>query len=91
MFLENVGPVTAMIDATLLFRYHGGIFNPIDCTTETYYGVLIVGYGTENGTDYWIIQNSVGAKWGENGYFRLARTKTNICGIWTKAAYPLLD
>lgn len=47
-----------------------------------------MGYGTENGTDYWILKNSVGQKWGENGYIRLIRNKNNTCGVASHAMYP---
>lgn len=48
----------------------------------------MVGYGTENETDYWIVKNSFGPQWGENGYFRIARNKNNTCGLANFAFYP---
>jgi cathepsin X len=73
------GPVAAGIDATALHNYTGGI---LMATTPAHINhiVSLVGYGTDNGVDYWIGRNSWGVYWGEQGWFRLVRGK-NALGI----------
>merc|ERR1712224_1135926 len=57
--------------------------------TKMDHGVAVVGYGTDDtGGDYWIVRNSWGPGWGENGYIRLARG-VNACGVSNAAVYPI--
>ncbi|KAG5047288.1 hypothetical protein JHK82_016660 [Glycine max] len=85
-------PVSVSIhatNATFMF-YSSGIYNG-ECGTDLDHGVTAVGYGTENGTDYWIVKNSWGTQWGEKGYIRMHRgiaAKHGICGIALDSSYP---
>jgi C1A family cysteine protease len=84
-------PVSIAIEAdTRYFQsYSGGILDSTACNTNLDHAVEIVGYGTENGIDYWTVRNSWGSSWGESGYFRLKRTSsTNDIGVCGLAAEP---
>ncbi|RNA16062.1 cathepsin L1-like, partial [Brachionus plicatilis] len=91
--VDEIGPIAVGIDAdrTSFTLYRGGIYFDPACSSENLnHAVLVVGYGTENGKDYWLIKNSWGKSWGEDGYGRIARNKNNHCGIASLAGYPLL-
>ena len=63
------------------------------CGTSLDHGVLVVGYGTDSGTDYWKIKNSWGATWGVDGYINIEKgnsQKGGQCGVLLAASYPLL-
>ncbi|XP_073030911.1 low-temperature-induced cysteine proteinase-like [Primulina eburnea] len=70
--------------------YESGIFTG-KCGVSLDHGVGAVGYGTENGVDYWIVRNSWGTSWGEQGYVRMERnvaSKQGLCGIAVEPSYP---
>ncbi|OHT17321.1 Cysteine proteinase 3 [Tritrichomonas foetus] len=85
---EN-GVVSVAIDASLesFHLYDGGIYQDSSCSSWFLdHAVACVGYGSENGTDYWIVRNSWGTTWGEQGYIRMLRGSfTNMCGIASQA------
>ena len=89
------GPVSIAIEAdTAVFQhYMSGIITSTKCGKNLDHGVLIVGYGVENETPYWIVKNSWGENWGENGYVRLLRSESEnddgVCGLAMSASQPL--
>ncbi|OAE33067.1 hypothetical protein AXG93_1913s1690 [Marchantia polymorpha subsp. ruderalis] len=76
--------------AASINAYEQGIYNTT-CGTELDHGVLVVGYGTDQGQEYWLVKNSWGESWGESGYIRLQRNvqaPEGMCGIAMAALYP---
>ncbi|KAM3289769.1 hypothetical protein P3S67_018058 [Capsicum chacoense] len=88
-------PVSVAINASASdFQfYSSGVFTR-ECGTELDHGVTAVGYGeTSDGTEYWLVKNSWGTGWGENGYIRMQRNidaEEGLCGIAMQASYPTL-
>jgi KDEL-tailed cysteine endopeptidase len=85
-------PVSVAIEAdTYVFQsYAGGVIKGEDCGTYLDHGVLLVGYGTDKTDgDYWIVKNSWGADWGDNGYVKLAiEDGEGVCGVQMEPSYP---
>ncbi|KAH1221287.1 Senescence-specific cysteine protease SAG39 [Glycine max] len=86
-------PVSVTIDAggSAFQFYSSGVFTG-QCGTQLDHGVTAVGYGsTDDGTQYWIVKNSWGTQWGEEGYIRMQRgtdAQEGLCGIAMDASYP---
>jgi len=91
-YLATNGPLSIGINANTLQFYFGGIVNPWDilCSPKHLdHGVLMVGYGVEGNTPYWIVKNSWGEGWGEKGYFRIIRNK-NKCGLANMVSHSII-
>jgi len=84
----NKQPVSIAVDAsgTQWQLYKSGVFNHPTCGTELDHGVLLVGYGAQDGVDYWKIKNSWATSWGEKGYYRI-KSGVNKCGLATDAVH----
>jgi len=87
-------PVSIAIEAdTAYFQsYSSGVLTSSACGTSLDHGVLIIGYGAENGQKYWLVKNSWSTSWGDQGYVKIARSdSTNdpgICGIAMTPSFP---
>ena len=87
-------PVAIAIEAdTVYFQsYSSGVLTSASCGQNLDHGVIIVGYGTENGIKYWLVKNSWSTTWGDQGYVKIARSESTndagICGIGMQPSFP---
>lgn len=92
--VAKFGPVAVAIDASSIWfqLYKKGVYYNKRCKNkedQLDHAVLVVGYGTDpKKGDYWIVKNSWGPKYGEDGYIRMSRNRNNNCGIATVATIP---
>jgi cathepsin L len=85
-------PINVAIEADTFYFQHytdGILDNASKCGNNLDHAVAVVGWGTENGREYWIVRNSWSAGWGESGYVRLLITSgEGICGVQMDTLYP---
>ena len=91
--VRQVGPVSVMFQVMTDFvSYSDGIYSAgAQCTpagNTINHALLVIGFGTDNNVDYWLVQNSWGVGWGQGGYGKIRRG-VNTCGIALCGSYPI--
>jgi cathepsin L len=87
-------PVSVAVEADQnSFQFYSSGVMTSACGTALDHGVLAVGYGSSGAQDYYLVKNSWGADWGEEGYIRLGRGPSynsgdGQCGILLASSYP---
>ena len=92
-------PISVAIQANVSsFKfYRSGVYQDPECGDALDHGVLIVGYGTDRfqDLDYWIVKNSWGPEWGDNGYIKILRnydqSNSGMCGIASQPSFPIVN
>lgn len=90
LFVRGPMLVSMDINNESFMRYSSGIYEEQKCTEDFNHAALLVGYGNEDGKEFWIVKNSFGEKWGENGYIRVKATNDMAaCGVHLYPIYPV--
>ena len=92
--VSQVGPISIGVGAgnDAWWHYAGGIIDSYDvCKPNLDHAVLLVGYGIEQGREYWVVKNTWGTDWGELGYVRiLISNGFGVCGVNMTPMYPTI-
>jgi C1A family cysteine protease len=87
------GPVSVTVEADrrAFQGYTGGVMNSDACGTQLDHAITAIGYGNENGQDYYLVRNSWGGSWGDHGCIKIAMMTSGkgYCGIQQTSVYPI--
>lgn len=92
--MYSVGPLSVGVNASLFSfqNYESGVYNDPLCTGEVNHAALLVGFGKDKQYGkYWLLKNSYGKSYGENGYIRMTREIPNFCSIGNFVVFPTID
>ncbi|EAY93078.1 hypothetical protein OsI_14879 [Oryza sativa Indica Group] len=86
-------PVSVAVDGgDMTFQFYSGGVMTGSCGTDLDHGIVAIGYGKDgDGTQYWLLKNSWGTTWGENGFLRMEKDisdKRGMCGLAMEPSYP---
>jgi len=89
----KVNSVAIAADSYIFQTYTSGVITSAKCGTTIDHAVTAVGFGTDtDGTEYFLVQNSWGTSWGDNGLVKIAATVApGTCGINQNVAYPYVE
>jgi len=88
-FVAANSPISIIVDASSWSSYNGGILKASQCGHSLDHAVQIVGYDGLSTSGFWIVRNSWGADWGENGFIRL-QYGGNTCGLTSEVTVPTI-
>jgi C1A family cysteine protease len=84
--------VTAYVDHPEFIYYGSGILDIPNCGVLPQHAMTLVGAGSDNGSDYWILKNSWSVYWGDHGYIKIKRESGKsfgMCGLNLYGYYPV--
>jgi C1A family cysteine protease len=88
---SNIMSVAIEADQRVFQLYSTGVFTNTNCGTQLDHATNVVGWGTSNGMDYWIMRNSWGTSWGMQGYMEIEIVSGNgLCGIQMQPNFPTM-
>jgi len=86
------GPIAIGMEANRNFmQYKSGVFNDFTCGQNLNHIMAVIGFGNENGQDYFLVKNTSGINWGDQGYVKMAATPgAGVCGMNLRPVQPFV-
>jgi len=75
----NTAPLSVCVDASRWYLYQGGVIQASQCGKSIDHCVQLIGYNDDGA--YWLLRNSWGTSWGENGLLRLQKSGQDTCAM----------
>lgn len=89
---KSVTSISVEADKKVFQMYKSGILDSLECGTAIDHAVTAVGFGSDAGKDYYIVRNSWGSTWGDEGYLKIAAVDGDgICGVQRMSVWAISD